>query len=118
VDEGDPISYGVLEKGTPVFSSDGQEVGTVAKVLAVPAKDIFDGIVIETRRGPGGRRFVDAPEVGAIHERAVHLKIDSAECESLPAPGENPATMEVGPEDTVSRGGGGLRRLWDRLSGR
>ena len=85
-DYGSPISYMVLAEGTPVFASDGPEVGKVARVLAVPEKDIFDGIVINTS---GGRRFVDAPEVGRIYERGVMLGIDSAEAASLPEPDAN-----------------------------
>ena len=42
---------------------------------------IFDGIVIDT---PDGRRFVDAPEVARIFERAVVLTITAEEARELP----------------------------------
>lgn len=83
-DLGHPVSYLVAKRGIPVFSSDGQQLGRVAKVLAAPEAHIFDGILFDTSRGPGGRRFVDAPEVGEIYERGVILTIAAAEVESLP----------------------------------
>ena len=76
----------VLGRGVPVFSSDGAHLGKVVRVDRDSGTDIFDGIVFEAKVGPGGRRFVDAPEVGEIHERGVILKIDAREAETLPAP--------------------------------
>jgi hypothetical protein len=70
----------VLKRGTPVRSSDGVEVGTVRRVQDNVRENIFDGIVIDT---PDGQRFVDAPEVRWIHERAVTLAITAAEAAEL-----------------------------------
>lgn len=86
-DLGPPISYLVLKKGVPVFSKDGKRVGRVTRVSAAPEAHMFDGIVVDTKAGPGGNKFVDAPEVGEIYERGVVLKIDAAEVESLPKAG-------------------------------
>jgi hypothetical protein len=83
-DLGAPLSYLVLGKNVPVYSSDGQRLGRVVKVLSAPEANMFDGIIFDTKAGPGGHRFVDAPEVGQIYERGVVLKIDAAEAESLP----------------------------------
>jgi carbamate kinase len=83
-DLGHPCSYLVVRRGTPVFSSDGKKLGRVVKVHAAPEAHMFDGILFDTNRGPGGRRFVDAPEVGEIYERGIVLKIAAAEVESLP----------------------------------
>jgi len=83
-DLGAPISYLVLERGVAVYSSDGQRLGRVTRVLAAPEANMFDGIVFDTKAGPGGHRFVDAPEVGQIYERGVVLKIGAAAVESLP----------------------------------
>lgn len=83
-DLGEPLSYLVLGKGVPVYSSDGQRLGKVVTVLSAPEANMFDGIVFDTKAGPGGHRFVDAPEVGQIYERGVVLKIDAAEATSLP----------------------------------
>ena len=122
-DIGTPISYAVLATGTSVYSSDGTRLGAVAHVLAAEAEDIFDGIVIDDLEhavlgGHDSHRFVDAPEVGQIHERAVILTIDAAACRELPAPSANPAEMEADPTDAPSSGvSGKLRRAWDLLSG-
>ena len=85
VDEGLPIAYGVLEKGVPVLSSDGVQIGTVHHVVAAPEKDIFHGLVVST--SARGRRFVEAADVQALHEHGVDLNIDAAAAESLPEPG-------------------------------
>jgi uncharacterized protein YrrD len=83
-DLGHPVSYLVARRGIPVFSKDGEELGRVTRVLAAPEANMFDGIVFDTSRGPGGHRFVDAPEVEAIYERGVVLKIGAAEASELP----------------------------------
>lgn len=85
-DLGHPCSYLVAKRGIPVFSSDGEKLGRVVEVRAAPEANMFDGIVFDTTWGPGGRRFVDAPEVGEIYERGVVLKIDAAEAAELPKP--------------------------------
>jgi hypothetical protein len=116
MDLGAPGSYMTLTEGVAVYSSDGQRLGEVEHVLAEPDKDIFDGIVFG---GPGGHRFVDAPEVDRIHEQGVVLALDAAAASRLPEPGPNPATMWASPDDTVE----GelerkLRRAWDLISGK
>ena len=63
-DLGHPVSYLVAKRGIPVFSSDGEKLGRVVKVLAAPEANMFDGIIFDTTGGLGGHRFVDAPEVG------------------------------------------------------
>ena len=115
-DRGAPISYLTLEPGTPVFASDGEEVGRVAHVLADPDADIFDGIVIDGRLG---HRFVDAPEVEHIASGGVTLTLDRAACQRLPQPGANPATMEADPDEgSESHLTRKLRRAWDMITGR
>ena len=85
-DLGAPTSYLTLSKGVPVFSSDGQRLGRVVQVMAAPEANLFDGIVFDTTAGPGGHRFVDAPEVGQIYEGGVVLKIDAAAAAELSPP--------------------------------
>jgi hypothetical protein len=99
MDEGLPIAYEVLEKGVPVLSSDGRQIGTVHHVVAAPEQDIFHGLVIATP--VSGRRFIEAADIASLHERGVDLKIDSAAAQSLPEPGggapvydEDPATQK------------------------
>jgi uncharacterized protein YrrD len=83
-DLGAPLSYLVLQKGVPVYAREGERLGRVTRVLSAPEANMFDGIIFDTSAGPGGHRFVDAPEVESIHERGVVLKISAAEVESLP----------------------------------
>jgi hypothetical protein len=118
-DLGEPTSYLVVDKGVPVFSSDGQNLGRVVQVLSAPNLDMFDGIIFDTTAGPGGHRFVDAPEVGELYERGVVLKIDAAAAAALPKPGANPASLAVNPADLVKGDKPSFfRRSWDRLSGK
>lgn len=83
-DLGVAISYLVLKRGTPVYSRDGERLGRVTRVMGDRPTHIFDGIIFDTKAGPGGHRFVDAPEVDSIHERGVVLKLSVVEVESLP----------------------------------
>jgi hypothetical protein len=116
---GQPRSYLEADEGIDVISSDGQRVGALAHVLADDASDIFDGIVIDTATGPGGHRFVDAPEVSEFREYAVLLTIAAAEVEGLPEPSANPAVMQHGgEEDSEGPLAQKLRRAWDLISGR
>src|SRR5207248_3201245 len=79
----------VLDDGVPVYSSDGQLVGTVDHVVAAPAQDIFHGIVMRISSGEGpsaGQRFVAADQIASLHERGVDLAIDDATVAVLPEP--------------------------------
>jgi uncharacterized protein YrrD len=122
-DYGAPSSYRALAQGTPVYSSDGANLGAVEHVLADEDADIFDGIVIDRTVLPGGHRFADAQLVQEIFERGVMLAVDAAGAERLPEPSENPAAMEVGGEDFVERewddeAEAKLKRAWDLISGK
>jgi sporulation protein YlmC with PRC-barrel domain len=118
MDLGDPVSYLVLSDGTDVMSSDGRKVGTVEHVLADPDADVFDGVIVDMRAGPGGHRFADAEQIASIHQRGVVLTVDAEAAERLPTPAANPATMEAGPDDTAPDGlDDKLKRAWDYLSG-
>lgn len=95
MDEGLPIAYEVLDKGVPVYSSDGEQVGTVDHVVSAPRQDIFHGIVIRTEAGP---RFVGADRVSSLHERGVDLGLDAAAVGALPEPhGGAPAWRDADP---------------------
>jgi uncharacterized protein YrrD len=104
MDLGKPGSYLSVSSGVPVYSSDGERLGAVTHVMAEADKDIFDGLVFDASPLPGGHRFVDAPEVEAIYERGVVLKLDAAGAKQLPEPG--PSELEIK-----------LRRAWDLISG-
>ena len=71
------------------------------------------------RAGPGGHRFADADQIGAIYERGVVLSLDAAAAADMPEPSENPAALAADPADTAPDGlAGKLRRAWDYLSGK
>lgn len=82
-DDGPAISFLMLRRGTRVRGSDGVEVGRVRRVQNNAREHIFDGIVVDTRRG---RRFVDAPEVARIAERAVTLTVAAEAVLASPPP--------------------------------
>ena len=102
-DDGYAVHYTALERGTPVYGSDGEQVGSVAEVWDNKRESIFDGLVIDSTDGK--RRFVDAPEVARTAERAVRLTITAAEVAQLGPP-----------EGGGSSGGalGGLSKLFKK----
>jgi hypothetical protein len=84
IDDGHAVHYAAVARGTPIFSSDEVELGTVEQILDNYKEHIFDGIVMRTPSGD--YRFVDAPEVKRTAERAVTLTITADEAEELPLP--------------------------------
>jgi hypothetical protein len=113
-DDGHAISYHVLKRGTPVRSADGVVLGTVRRAHEAKREHIFDGIVLDT---PNGKRFVDAPEVARIAERAVTLTFPAAEAEVHLAPVGSQLTGRVQHAKTVRRAkrlGKRARDAWDR----
>jgi hypothetical protein len=84
MDEGHLIHYMAVPRGTPVYGSDGVEVGRVVEVLDNHRENIFDGVVF--RGADGKSRFADAPEVARTAERAVTLTIVSEEAARLGPP--------------------------------
>ena len=118
MDLGEPVSYEVVETGTPVYSSDEERIGKVSHVLAVEDEDVFDGIVIGEHIFGEEHRFADADEIQAIYEHGVVLKLDRAACAELPKPSANPAVMHDDPaESKADLRRGKLMRAWDRISG-
>lgn len=105
-EHGDPIHYSAIKPGTPVFSSDGVEVGTVRQVADNYREHILDGFVIEDRGG--AVRFVDAPEVARTFERAVTLTIDAAAASELGPPDPGAASF------AANLNGGRVSRLLGR----
>jgi hypothetical protein len=112
-DYGHAIGYKVLKRGTPVRTSDGVRIGTVRRVQDNAREHIFDGIVIDTE---GGRRFVDAPEVARIFERAVVLTITADEARELPEQGSAMAARMRNATSVrrARRLGRSMRDRWDR----
>lgn len=95
-DDGIAVHYSTVARGTPIYASDGVQVGKVVSVSDNAREHILDGFVFEDTQGE--TKFVDAPEVQRTFERAVELNIDSA------------AAAELGPPEKNS----GLGRLFGR----
>lgn len=106
VDDGHAIHYTAVERGTPVYASDGVEVGRVDQVVDNYRERIFDGIVIKATDGV--LRFVDAPEVARTAERGVTLAIAADEVAALPEPDSGSPTFRPNPR------GGRISRLLGR----
>jgi hypothetical protein len=86
-DDGIAVHYSTIAKGTPIYGSDGVEVGKVVSVSDNAREHILDGFVFEDTQGE--TRFVDGPEVQRTFERAVELNIDSAAAAQLGPPPKN-----------------------------
>lgn len=79
-----PIAWPALQKGTPIYTSDGEEIGKVASVIADEQKDIFSGLTF--RAGLlDSARFVPADLVTQLTDGGVHLSIESSDAERLEA---------------------------------
>jgi hypothetical protein len=110
IDDGHAIDYAAVSRGTPVYSADEVELGTVEAVLDNAEERIFDGVVFKTVTGE--LRFADAPEVARTAERGVTLALNAAEVEQLPPPEKAPAHFKPNLKaGRVARAlGGGWRR--------
>jgi hypothetical protein len=113
-DDGHAIGFKVLRRGTVVRSSDDVEIGTVRRVQENLREHIFDGIVIDT---PDGRRFLDAPEVARIAERAVTATFAAADAEQYLQRVASRLGTVAGSTTTarrVKRMAGRARDAWER----
>lgn len=88
---GTAVHYAAVAKGTPVYGSDGLEVGSVRQVVDNYREHILDGLVIEDREGIV--RFVDGPEVARTFERGVVLSIDGVAVAELGPPEDGPGVF-------------------------
>ena len=119
MDLGEPASYLVLTRGTPVYSSDDVEIGKVTHVLADQGEDVFDGIVIGEHIFGEEHRFADADDVQEIFEHGVVLKLDKTAAERLPKPSANPGVIHDDPAESNSEfRHQKLTRAWDLISGK
>jgi hypothetical protein len=108
VDDGAAIHYLAVAPGTPVYSTDGVEVGTVREVLDNSREHIFDGVVFKAH--DGRLRFADAPEVARTAERGVTLTLTAEEAGRLEPPERGGHSI---PAPNLG-GGGALGRLFGR----
>jgi hypothetical protein len=113
-DDGHAISFKVLRRGTPVLSADGVRLGTVRRVHEATRENLFDGIDVDTSAGV---RFLDAPEVARIAERAVTATFDADEAPRYLVDRGSALVRRLGMSPTVrraKRAGRGWRERWER----
>ena len=100
----------------PPFLRDAQGDDTAEAAYYLGTNRNKRSIVLDLKPG---HRFVDAPEVGRIHEQGVLLKLDAHAARDLPQPSRNPASMRADPDDvTPDDLGDKLRRACDLISGK
>jgi uncharacterized protein YrrD len=81
-DDTQPVSWLTIRAETPVFSSDGEEVGTVHEVLGSEQADIFHGIVV--RSGLLGKdSVVPATQISNMTDGRIDLDISAEEVRAL-----------------------------------
>lgn len=86
----------MIERGWPVESSDGQEVGKVDETIGDSSRDIFNGLSVAT--GVLGRpRYVPAERVAEIEEGRVRLSISADEFEQLDEYEQPPPSEQIRP---------------------
>ena len=81
----DRASWRTLVPGADVVAADGARVGAVQEVVADHAADIFDGVVVDLRLGPGGLHYVEAAGIAMIFDHRIVLRVPSARVQDLPA---------------------------------
>jgi uncharacterized protein YrrD len=77
-----PIAWLALDKGTPVYTSDGEEIGKVSTVVADVQKDIFSGIAFK-HGFLGSEHFVPADAIGQLTDQGVHLNLSADQAQEL-----------------------------------
>jgi hypothetical protein len=76
------IAWPAVQEGTPILSSDGQELGKVVEVVADRQKDIFSGVTLRSGLLEN-RLFVPADAIDELTAGEVRLRITAAEAESF-----------------------------------
>ncbi|HYI45931.1 MAG TPA: PRC-barrel domain-containing protein [Actinomycetota bacterium] len=77
----EPISWMTLGEGTPVLAADGEEIGTVAEVVADRQKDIFSGIAVKSGLF-ANKRFVPADLIESMSANAVRVGLPATEADA------------------------------------
>ena len=80
-EDGTPVAYTVLRKGTPVTSLSGRRFGTVDRVIYDSKGDILHGIIIATA---AGRRVVARDCIERMTTRQVRCSLSDEQVGALP----------------------------------
>ena len=102
------VSWKAIEEDANVFSSEGERVARVSRIVGDPNADVFTGLAILVDAF-GGERFLAAERVRGIWPDRVDVDLPAAEFESLPRHHDTP---------TVRWQPGALGGIFSRLFGR
>ena len=80
-EEGTPVAYTALRKGTPVTSRSGRRFGTVDRVIDDSKGDILHGIIVATA---AGRRFVARDCIERMTTTQVRCSLSDEQAGALP----------------------------------
>jgi hypothetical protein len=103
------VSWKAIESDALVFSSEGEQVGTVSRIVGDADADVFTGLAISVDT-LGPERFLASERVRGIWPTRVDVALTKAEIESLPDYEETP-TVYWRPDGGIL---GFLRRLFGR----
>jgi hypothetical protein len=81
-DEGQPVAYTALTKGTPVTSQSGRAFGTLDRVLDDGKGDILHGIAVTTERGP---KFVARDSIERMTTAQIRCSLTDEQVHELPS---------------------------------
>lgn len=93
----DPVAWIMIEPGWKVIASDGSEVGRVHEVAGDKNVDIFDGLVLSSKK------YVPAEDVGAIYEDEVHVELTMDQVERLGEYEEPAVSEQIGSEKAPNK---------------
>lgn len=83
------VSWKAIEADAPVFSSEGEAVGKVSRIVGDQDADVFTGLAVSIDvLGP--ERFVPSERVRGIWPDRVDLALTKAQIEQLPEHEETP----------------------------
>ena len=78
------VSWRDITLHSPVYSSDGQQVGEVVEVAALDQEDIFHGVVFKSSRVSLQHHVAPAADIARITANAVYLSVDAAAAANYP----------------------------------
>jgi hypothetical protein len=84
------VSWKAIEEDANVFSSEGERVGRVSRIVGDPSADVFTGLAILVDTF-GGERFVAAERVRGIWPDRIDVDLGSADFEKLPKHQDTPS---------------------------
>lgn len=77
------VAWKAIEEDAQVFSSEGEAVARVSRVVGDPTADVFTGLAVFVGAF-GGERFIPAERVRGIWPDRVDVDLTKAQIEDLP----------------------------------